>query len=408
MTPTARRSGSLAGIILSLFLAVTHRAPAEAADPAFALLATLGGRPTAPNLPGAGLVAVNGRLYGTTRGGGAYNGGAVIEIAPVRQLGTSSKARTICSFGASATDGTGPDGDLAVDATGALYGTTETGGTGYGTVFRLTPPTPSGTSWTETQLLAFSGADGANPVGSVTIGADGSLYGTASRGGNPGCNLAGCGSVWRLSPPAGGATAWTEQVLILFTGGGDGATPTSPPVFQGNTVFGTTQFGGSGGAGVVYGLTPPTDSGSAWTESVLHAFTGAPDGSGPVASLAFDAHGNAYGTTLIGGLASCAANPAGIGCGTVFELAPPAVPGGAWVESILYSFAGTTDGVDAASSLRFGPNGTLFGTTLGNSDTLYGSIFRLTPPSVAGRPFVQTTLYTFTDGADGVEPRNLV
>jgi len=86
---------------------------------------------------------------------------------------------------------------------------------------------------------------------------------------------------------------------------------------------------------VVCELTPPAERGGAWTESIVHMFTGGSDGYYPLSGVPADAKGNLYGTTLSGGA---------FGFGTVFEVSPPAAPGGTWTESILYSFGGAPDG----------------------------------------------------------------
>ena len=89
--------------------------------------------------------------------------------------------RVIYTFGPSP-DGAGPGAGLTTDPQGRLYGTTVGGGAfGYGTVFRLTPPLSGKGQWTEEVLHSFTGgADGADPLASVTIGSDGTVYGTAS------------------------------------------------------------------------------------------------------------------------------------------------------------------------------------------------------------------------------------
>ncbi len=73
-----------------------------------------------------------------------------------------------------------------------------------------------------------------------------------------------------------------------------------------------------------------TPNGSEWTESVIHTFTGPPDGAYPYAKLLRDSAGNLYGTTVAGGMtAGCPSGSAG--CGTVFELSPN---GAGWNEPI--------------------------------------------------------------------------
>ena len=91
-------------------------------------------------------------------------------------------------------------------------------------------------------------------------------------------------------------------------------------------LYGTTWLGGSGGCtlgcGVVFELSPPRHRSGAWTLAVLYNFQLQPDGSQPESALVMDVAGNSYGTTVSGGTGHC-----GGGCGTVFQLAPPAQKG---------------------------------------------------------------------------------
>jgi uncharacterized repeat protein (TIGR03803 family) len=123
--------------------------------------------------PIAGLVALNGTLYGTTYEGGANGvngGGTVFAITP------SGTETVLHSFGTGA-DGADPNAGLIV-VNGTLYGTTAAGGTnGEGTVFSITP------SGTETVLYNFSGADGAEPAANL-LAVKGTLYGTTLIGGS--------------------------------------------------------------------------------------------------------------------------------------------------------------------------------------------------------------------------------
>ncbi len=105
-------------------------------------------------------------------------------------------------------------------------------------------------------------------------------------------------------------------------------------------------------------------------EKVLHKFTGPPDGEYPQGALVPDANGNLYGTAVFGG--SCAVSVKG--CGIVFELSPPAVPGGDWTETILYTFTGGSDGANPSGTLIFDKQGNLYGTR-------NGGIFELSPPA---------------------------
>jgi len=193
------------------------------------------------------------------------------------------------------------------------------------------------------------------------------------------------------------AIASNETVLYSFPGGASGANSYAGLIAdsKGN-LYGTTGGGGSStkcnlgsGCGTVFMLTAPN-----WTETVLYSFQGqtGDDGSGPQAGLIFDTEGNLYGTTASGGK---------LGYGTVFELSPPATPGGAWTETILYGFKGGTYGANPASGLIF--DGTaLVGTTPYGGKSGFGTVFKLTPTKKA--PWTESVLYSFTGLADGGRP----
>jgi hypothetical protein len=122
------------------------------------------------------------------------------------------------------------------------------------------------------------------------------------------------------------------HVFPLPTGGSDGAFDLSPSVFDpvGN-LYGETGSGGdlagpctfgtekNAGCGVVFKLMPAAQG--PWTETVLHAFTGGVDGSGPESNLLLDSAGNIFGITEAGGNTSeCTGNFSGAGCGVVFKI----------------------------------------------------------------------------------------
>ncbi len=157
-------------------------------------------------------------------------------------------------------------------------------------------------------IYSLTGEDGGEYTDTdVEIDAAGNLYGTSVLGGE-----FGGGTVWQLSPVAGG---WVHTVLYNFTGGADGGEPYKGVTLdkRGN-LYGTAVTGGSGscegGCGVAYKL---TKSGNTWTQSVIHAFTGGADGSGPGARVTVDRQGNVFGMTPTGG-----AN----GLGTIYWLRP--------------------------------------------------------------------------------------
>ena len=138
---------------------------------------------------------------------------AALLAGPTRAAG---QTQVIYSF-AGDEDGEYADTDLVIDSAGNLYGTTVQGGDfSSGTVFQLAP---SGTGWTHTVLYSFKGqADGGEPYKGVTLDAHGNLYGTAGVGGlyvGP-CIDTGCGVVFKLTNSGG---AWSQTVIHSFTGG---------------------------------------------------------------------------------------------------------------------------------------------------------------------------------------------
>jgi uncharacterized repeat protein (TIGR03803 family) len=148
-------------------------------------------------------------------------------------------------------DGGTPDSSLILDAAGNLYGTTYSGGIGYGTVFQLTPGADG--KWTEKVLYRFCSisdcTDGENPYAGLIFDA-GNLYGTTVVGG-----AAGDGVVFKLTPSANGK--WTEKVLHTFGEGKDGVNPVGGLIFDSTgNLYGTTENGGSTGNGTVFEITP--------------------------------------------------------------------------------------------------------------------------------------------------------
>lgn len=309
---------------------------------------------------------------------GATGSGAIFRLGPpIAHDGTY--AETILYTFSGPTDGSGPNGGLIMDQSGALYGTTEFGGTGTcnglsggttcGTVFRLNPPATPGGPWTETQLYSFQGGaagDGAYPTAGLVMDAAGNLYGVTSYGGGTGCSpgagVLGCGTVFELSPPATPGAQWTETVLYRFKDGTDGAQPSSSLLLVHGILYGVT-FGDTN-AGTAYALTPPKTKGGTWTETTLHRFTNPNDGMFPAGTLIMTKSGAQdvlIGTTYAGGISSQGCFTGG--CGLVFSLTAPPNAGGTWTESILYEFTGSIDGGLPRSGVIMDRTGTLYGTT---------------------------------------------
>jgi uncharacterized repeat protein (TIGR03803 family) len=325
-------------------------------------------------------------------------------------------------------DGGAPQSSLIFDRTGNLYGTTQAGGSGYGTVFELSPNVSGG--WKETVLYRFTGgADGANPYSSLIFDSVGNLYGTASGGGTTGY-----GVVFELSHVR---STWRETVLHSFAGTPDGATPTAGLTMDAaGNLYGTTPYGGTGdGTGTVFELTPsggswteqviydldinvdtcgyfPSTSGltidaagnifgaacsivfelspygeGGWTPTVIHTFTGAPnDGAGANGTPVLDKAGHLYGTTYFGGRYDI---------GTVYKLSPGG--NGEWTEKILHSF-GANPGGDCGypwGGVVLDAAGNVYGTTVFGGEFGPGAVFELAEGSK------ETLLWSFSYGVGG-------
>jgi uncharacterized repeat protein (TIGR03803 family) len=318
-------------------------------------------------------------------------------------------------------DGSLPAGGVVFDKKGNLFGATQGGGADdNGQVFELSPPAQKGGAWTETVLYSFMGKlknDGKWPSGGLVIDGSGNLYGVTAYGGAGDCVLlgtnVGCGAVYELSPPQQKGDAWTETILYSFPTAKQGYLPNGDLVFDGDgNLYGATSFGGSRGTtcdefyggqcGVVFELSPPKKSG-AWTEKVLHNFASGTDGANPNGGLVLDGKGDVYGTTFGGGNESgeCGSG----GCGTAFELKPPAKKGGAWSEKVLHRFGqNAQDGANPAAGVVLGRSGGLYGTAEGGANSGSGAVFRLAAPSGGGGPWKETVLYRFNDGNDGTNP----
>jgi uncharacterized repeat protein (TIGR03803 family) len=140
---------------------------------------------------------------------------------------------------------------LTFDQSGNLYGTTYYDGEHeLGTVYQLSYENGA---WTERVLYSFKGGtDGASPISSLLFDKAGNLYGTTSEGGAPGC---GCGTIFKLTP--GGQGSWTESVVHAFTGIPDGAFPYNGMASdRAGNFYGTTVHGGDDGEGAIYQFTP--------------------------------------------------------------------------------------------------------------------------------------------------------
>jgi uncharacterized repeat protein (TIGR03803 family) len=300
---------------------------------------------------------------------------------------------------------------LVADASGALYGTTNIGGSAnFGTVFKLTP---NASGYSESILYSFQGGlDGRTPATALVADKRGALFGTTLFGGGSMTCKSGCGTVFKLTPTASG---YRESVLHRFTAGtADGFYPDGTLLVEaGGSLLGTTEFGGTSAScispgedrcGTVFAL-KPTRSG--YKERIVYNFQGPPnDGAWPMAGLVRGAGGMLYGTTSLGGSGTYKYCLSGSlrGCGATFRLVPSK---SGYRESLLYSFRGGTDGYFPYAGVTAGPHGTLFGTTYYGGclcfDSL-GTVFELVPHSAGASGYNERVLYGFEGPPNGADP----
>ncbi|HKW29175.1 MAG TPA: choice-of-anchor tandem repeat GloVer-containing protein, partial [Verrucomicrobiae bacterium] len=297
----------------------------------------------------------DGALYGTTEGGGSANRGQVFKVNPDGSAYTVLKDFT-------GSDGVYADAGLVLSGT-TLYGTTSGGGSNdNGTVFKVNT---DGTGFSV--LKQFTGYDGANPHAKLTL-SGAVLYGTTGGGG-----AFGNGTVFKIN------TDGTDfAVLRHFTGNIDGGWLYACLVASGSTLYGTANGGGSYGNGTVFKVN--TD-GSGFT--VLRSFTGGSDGGRPSAGLSIS------GTTLYG-TASSGGNS---GNGTLFRLNTDG-SGFTVLKDFTYAIEGAYPYADLVLS-----GSTLYGTTVYGGSDNSGQVFMI---NTDGSGF--SVLKDFTNSTDGVNP----
>lgn len=353
-------------------------------------------------------LAPDGSFYGTTRFGGATDLNGGLGDGTVFQVTTNGALTTLVNF--NGTNGADPLAALAIGPDGSFYGTTQSGGdtslasaNGVGTVFKVTP------GGVLTTLVDFDGTNGSAPWGGLTLGPDGTFYGTTGSGGNvvgPGISdgtvfkVTSSGMLSRLaafdiftpgSPAAtlalgadgnfygttsggafpGGTEAWGSVFQIATNGtlrvlafrGGSSSDTNGTTLYAGLTVapdgsfYGATLAGGLNGFGTVFKIT----TNGTWTRLLSFAST---NGAAPAGTLALAPDGNLYGTTSQGG----ASND-----GTVFKLAADGTL------TTLANFNGT-NGLGPWAGLTLGADGNFYGTTRFGGSGGNGAIYRLNLP----------------------------
>ena len=392
---------------LTFLFVAASLSPAQTFTTVFSPNFSNGSNPSTPN----GVVLIqgpDGNFYGTTNGGGSAG-----QCGTVYQLTPSGNVTTLHSFtynidGCDLTSGLtlGSDGflygtthftifkiSLSGDFTllytmtgngpnlingliqasdGNFYGTSSEGGTNeQGTIFKMTP------SGALTVLVNFPDPQlGTGPKGPLIQASDGNLYGTTSSGG-----AGSAGTVFKM--PLGGTASVLHTFCSTMASGNclDGSQPWNG-LLQANdgNLYGTTQAGGTGGAGghgIIFKLT----LGGALT--ALYSFctqAACPDGNTPEGALIQGKDGNFYGVNSSGGMFNQA--------GTVFQL----TPSGQF--TVLHQFCSQpecADGSNPEGALFQATDGTLYGATNTDGPNGFGTIFSLTAPPAPPYSCTNTT-----------------
>lgn len=245
-------------------------------------------------------------------------------------------------------------------------------------------------------LFSFDQQSGFVPRSGVVTDAHGTIFGTNTSGGNGPCSGGlGCGTIYALKPPAKGGQSWALDVLYNFQDQGDGYFPEAPVTLgPKGSLFG---YPAAGSYGTVFQLVPPAKGGTTWTYNVLYTFDNV-DGNLEyvIAPLVWRGH-------ALYGIASGGSNACGqIGCGSVFQLAPPQSGNGSWNRKTLFKFKGGATGGEPDSIVSSGSGKSLYVATMEGN----GAVVEFSPSGQG--PWTETVLTTFNGGADGNGPSNLV
>jgi hypothetical protein len=249
--------------------------------------------------------------------------------------------------------GQNPQGRLARDGSGALYGVTS----GFsdpkaGTVFRLMPPAGNAKTWGFAVLRDFTQAEGGAPRHGVVVAGDGSLFGVNAMG------------VFQLTPPVGGSGRRWELHRLYQFGAGDGVQPdpsSAPPLGADGALYGTLSDGGAAARGAIYRLAhgagifavmPPAAGETGWVGTQIAYCGGYATKPLPLADGGLIVLGNDRVCELTSGVA-----------------------GAPWTTMVLHRFASATEGME----LLAGPAGVFCGVTAARKPGIDGLVFSLTP-----------------------------
>jgi len=283
---------------------------------------------------GALVEGVDGNFYGTTRLGGLSNFGTVFRITPA---GVLTVLHSFCAESSSSfhvkncTDGQQPYAGLVQATDGNFYGTTSSGGSAPGTIFKISPDGKLTILHRFCTSAAFRECtDGSSPFAPLIQATDGNFYGTTSEGGTTNN-----GTVFKI-------TSGALTTLHTFDDFSDGGNPTAGLIqgtdgnFYGTTVsYGDKNYCNGFGCGTAFQITPDRKL------TTLHAFQDT-DGSQPN-GLVQATDGKFYGSAYAGGNLDCLPSYSAPGCGTIFSLDVGLAPFLSFIHA--YGRVGQTSGI---------------------------------------------------------------
>lgn len=336
----------LAAIAAFLLVVVTSIAARAQTYSVLYNLGTNSGDPFNPAWIGLFTQGRDGNLYSTSQYGGANGYGTVFQLTP------SGSVNVLHSFSNSSSDGIYPYSGLTLGTDGSLYGTTYEGGLGYGTVFKIT------TGGAFTLLHSFNGvSEGELPVAPPIQGTDGNFYGTASNGGGEVF-----GTVYKITPSGTFTTLYTFDGTIRY--------PYALTLGTDGNFYGTCGGGSTTPDGAVFKITPQGKF------TILHTFN-VTDGQAPYGGIIQGSDGNFYGTTEKGGSG---------GFGVVYKMTP------AGVLTDLRAFNEDDGlGISPVAGLVQTTDGTFYGVAGTNFPPTAGVLFQITSTGA------YTVLFNFTN-----------
>jgi uncharacterized repeat protein (TIGR03803 family) len=317
----------------------------------------------------------DGNLWGTTQAGGKFGPNGWSCNSPSGTIFnlnvTTEKLTTVHTFFPQSAappclDGQYPQSGVTLGKNGSFYGTTTQGGSaGAGTIFK----SPGGASNVLYNFL--NDANGANPVGGLVQASDGNFYGKTSAGG-----LNSCGTIFKISTTGALTTLYSFPSVAFCTVVGE---PGNLIQATNGNLYGTARQGGDPtcNCGFVFKVSLP-----AGVVSTLYNFKGGTsDGAYPHAGVVQGSDGNFYGATESGGY--------GGNSGVIFKITPSGQ------ETIFFEFGLDSPGIIPTAPLILATDGNFYGTTLSggtgscSASTNCGTIFQITPSGVFA------TLYSF-------------